>query len=291
MRAAAQRLLLAGTGCGLATNSYAGVVYGCVQRRSNGTRARGANFTRTLHAKCTAASTYRGFSRCSQARLVSYRPLAASTATEQKGPELHKGPAGAIRIIAAAVRIGRRRSLHRLCPDSGEHTLQHHRAMASRRQLCLVALCTIGNALLAPAVPGCSLTNCRAKSGGFGATTNKAPSKKSKAKAFTKKQAQLEADRVDERARALPLPLRVGLQKCCAPCHAKTTTAATPEALTPSKPVRGVQPGTAFLLSGDDAPLHDDFDKGHGGLGAEASPRASTPSPTSRVCGCWPKMR
>ena len=66
--------------------------------------------------------------------------------------------------------------------------------MASRRLLCLVAVCGIGNALLAPTVPGCSLTNCRAKSGGFGATTNKAPSKKTKAKAFTKKQAQLEAE-------------------------------------------------------------------------------------------------
>ena len=38
--------------------------------------------------------------------------------------------------------------------------------MASR-QLCLVAVCTIGNALLAPTVPGCSLTKCRAKSGGL----------------------------------------------------------------------------------------------------------------------------
>ena len=83
--------------------------------------------------------------------------------------------------------------------------------MASRRLLCLVAICTIGNALLAPTVPGCSLTKCRAKSGGFGATTNKAPSKKTKAKAFTKKQAQLEADRIENApARLLSYPPRAG---------------------------------------------------------------------------------
>ena len=88
--------------------------------------------------------------------------------------------------------------------------------MASRRQLCLVSLCGIGNALLAPTVPGCSLTKCRAKSGGFGATTNKAPSKKSKAKAFTKKQRQLEADRIEKAPARCPCHSGLDYEKCCA---------------------------------------------------------------------------
>ena len=108
-------------------------------------------------------------------------------------------------------------------------------AMVSRRQLCLVAICTIGNALLAPTVPGCSLTNCRAKSGGFGATANKAPSKKSKAKAFTKKQTQLEAGRIEKAPARCLCHSGLEYKVCCAPCHAKTTTAATPEALLRSR--------------------------------------------------------
>ena len=139
-------------------------------------------------------------------------------------------------------------------------TLQHHRAMASRRLLCLVALCTIGNALLAPPVPGCSLTNCRAKSGGFGATTNKAPSKKSKAKAFTKKQAQLEADRITNAPARCPCHSGLDYKACCAPCHAKTTTAATPEALLRSR-YAAFSLELPSYLAATTHPLHDDYDK------------------------------
>ena len=132
--------------------------------------------------------------------------------------------------------------------------------MASRRLLCLVAICTIGNALLAPTVPGCSLTKCRAKSGGFGATTNKAPSKKTKAKAFTKKQAQLEADRIENAPARCPCHSGLDYKACCAPCHAKTTTAATPEALLRSR-YAAFSLELPSYLAATTHPLHDDFDK------------------------------
>ena len=124
----------------------------------------------------------------------------------------------------------------------------------------LLAAIHAADGLLAPPVPGCSLAACRAKSGGFGATTNKAPSKKTKAKAFTKKQAQLEADRITNAPARCPCHSGLDYKACCAPCHAKATTAATPEALLRSR-YAAFSLELPSYLAATTHPLHDDFDK------------------------------
>ena len=126
--------------------------------------------------------------------------------------------------------------------------------------LWLLAAFPGADALLAPTVQRCSPTHCLAKSGGFGATTNKAPSKKTKAKAFTKKQAQLEADRITNAPVLCPCHSGLDYKTCCQPCHAKTTTAATPEALLRSR-YAAFSLELPSYLAATTHPLHDDFDK------------------------------
>jgi SEC-C motif-containing protein len=126
--------------------------------------------------------------------------------------------------------------------------------------LWLLAAIHAADGLLAPPVPGCSLTNCRAKSGGFGATTPKAPSKKTKAKTFTKKQAQLEADRITNAPARCPCHSGLDYKACCAPCHAQEARAATPEALLRSR-YAAFSLELPSYLAATTHPLHDDFDK------------------------------
>ena len=142
--------------------------------------------------------------------------------------------------------------------------------MASRRQLCLVALCTIGNALLAPTVPGCSLDKVPREERRLRRHDEQGALEENKAKAFTKKQAQLEADRITNAPARCPCHSGLDYKACCAPCHAKDDHGgdAGSALLRSSYAAFSLELPSYLAATTHSAPRR--LRQGHGGLGAEA---------------------